>query len=68
MSFCGEFAEKKSSPQPVAPKRKLTLADLVAAMDWDLTGLKGDMESLKRSRWWHRLAMLIICLAIMWVK
>jgi hypothetical protein len=62
MSFCNEFAEKK--PSPPTPKRKLALADLVAAMEWDLTGLKGDMESLKRSRWWHRLALTIIYLAI----
>ena len=69
MSFCNEFAEeKKLCALRPAPKRAYTLEDQVAAMDWDLTGLSTEVESLKRSRWWHRAALVIITVAIAWVR
>jgi hypothetical protein len=64
MAFCKDFAAEESCPP--APKRTISLVDKVEALDWDLTGALMDVESLKRSRWWHRGALALMALAIMW--
>lgn len=68
MAFCSEFAEEKSRPPRPAPKRAFTLEDRVSAMDWDLAGALMDVRSLKRSRWWHRLALVVITVGIVWIR
>lgn len=64
MGLCKELEE---GPEPF-PKRKRqwTLADQVEAMDWDLTGLKGRTDSLERSRWRYRVAMLLVAVIMWW--
>jgi hypothetical protein len=59
MAFCKEL-EPEEKPRVIVPRKPPTLEDRVAAMDWDMTGFKMDIESLKRSRRWSRFIKVVL--------